>query len=610
MKDCLDALRATADMRPLDVHLAQFATSFDAQASLAVAVATAFASRAAGLGDVCATLADCQTFASQHPEIACPSDISAWRDALSLSLAVQSNDADNTALVVLDHADRLYLSRFYQHEQSVAAHLKRSQGALENLPDMAKLQHGLELLFPVRDALPDWQRVAAAIAIRQRFCVISGGPGTGKTRTVARLLCLLQYLSDQPLRLALAAPTGKAAARLAQSIQREIPELSELLPEAAAQVPTQAGTLHRLLGYRSDGSYRHNEDNPLLLDLLLVDEASMLDLSMMARLLAALPTHARLVFLGDRDQLASVEAGNVLGDICAEHFDFASADMLAYLAQLSEHAVESLELSQDPIADSICLLRRSYRFAHDSSVGGFARAINTGNWPDAQTLLKAAHSDLIYLQAEQQDKLGERLVQHFRALLKCDNAQQALQQLSHFQLLCALRKGPAGVEELNLKMHQVLRRAGVISAADNHKGRPIMVLQNDYAQGLYNGDVGLFWPNDDGELVAWFDDGQGGLRSVLPARLPEHESCFAMTIHKTQGSEFKQVCILLPEQPAPILTRQLLYTAVTRAREAVTVVGPSAVVKYMIETSLQRQSGLRDALALSQLSDELRSDTP
>lgn len=619
------ALRNTPDLRPLDLHLARFATSMDATPNSAVLVATALASRAIGAGDVCAELADCITWATANPEHKLPLEAATWREALLNSNAVHAPAAPaeqgsepapaaataatprEATPLILDSADRLYIARYYGDEQFVADTLRRIQADSAPLADAAAINTQLDRFFPpaqnaAGEAIPDWQRSAVAVALRQRFTVISGGPGTGKTRTVARLLCLAQHFATEPLRIALTAPTGKAAARLSQSIQRELPAIAELLPEAAAQVPTDALTLHRLLGYRGDGSYRHGQHNPLSVDLLLVDEASMLDLAMMARLLKAVPPQARLVLLGDRDQLSSVEAGNVLGDICADHFDSISDHMQAYLQQVCPVEVPQLQLSDHPLADGISLLRHSYRFRADSAVGGLASALNSGDWPGVQRWLQADDPAMQYLppSAESQQLLNSKVVKHFRALLKCSSASEALSHLSGFQLLCALRRGPAGVDELNAQLAQGLRRAGLVTGSGEHyPGRPIMVQQNDYAQGLYNGDVGLLWPDDTGDLRAWFEDGEGGVRSVMPARLPSHESCYAMTVHKTQGSEFLDICIVLPEQPAPILSRQLLYTGVTRARESLSLYGSIAVIKSMVQTPIKRRSGLRDALSQS-----------
>lgn len=624
------ALRNTPDLRPLDLHLARFAASMDATTSDAVLVATALASRAIGAGDVCADIADCIGWATANPEQALPSDAASWREALLASTAVHAPSEQGEDLaaagpltaapltaapLILDSADRLYIARYYSDEQFVADTLRRIQADSAALAPDADISAQLDRFFPRSQAdttEPDWQRTAVAVALRQRFCVISGGPGTGKTRTVARLLCLLQHFSAQPLRIALTAPTGKAAARLSQSIQRELPAIAELLPEAASQVPTDALTLHRLLGYRGDGSYRHGQHNPLSVDLVLVDEASMLDLAMMARLLKAVPPQARLVFLGDRDQLSSVEAGNVLGDICADHFDSISSAMQAYLQQVCATEAPLLQLSDNPLADGISLLRHSYRFRADSAVGGLASALNSGDWPGVQRWLQADDPAMQYLppSAESQQLLNSKVVKHFRALLKCSSAGEALGHLSGFQLLCALRRGPAGVDELNAQLAQGLRRAGLISGSGEHyPGRPIMVQQNDYAQGLYNGDVGLLWPDDHGELRAWFEDGEGGVRSVMPARLPSHESCYAMTVHKTQGSEFLDICIVLPEQPAPILTRQLLYTGVTRARESLSLYGSKAVIRSMVQAPIKRRSGLRDALSQSTANAKSNPDT-
>ncbi|MGB0866787.1 MAG: exodeoxyribonuclease V subunit alpha [Granulosicoccaceae bacterium] len=596
MKAVLNALRETPDMRAIDLQLAQFAVAMDGEGAAAeVMVVTALASMAVAVGDVYVELQDCLNWAERHSELVCANSLPRWREVLQDSAAFNALGETEAALLILDRSDRVYLSRYYRQEQNVA---QRLHGVAGEEPADTDLREVLDLLFAPDNEQPDWQRVAAAIALRQRFVVISGGPGTGKTRTVARLLCLLQHLSSEPLNMKLAAPTGKAAARLSQSIQREIPALQKLLPEAAEHVPVEASTLHRLLGYRADGHYRHGADNPLALDLLLVDEASMLDLGMMWRLLASMPPRARLILLGDRDQLASVDAGNVLADIAADLFDGCSESMLDYLKPLCPSVEQSLQPSLHPLADSVTLLRRSYRFDADSVVGNLSRAINTGDWPALEALLDAGSQDLQLLTADANgwQQATDRFVAHYRQLMRSESAAIAHAALSRFQLLCALRRGTAGVEDVNAMMARALSRAGLVAVGEHQPGRAIMVQQNDYGQRLYNGDVGLFWPDEQGQLQVWFDDGMGGLRSVLPTRLPSHESCYAMTIHKTQGSEFQEVCILLPSEPAAILNRQLLYTGVTRARERVSICARKAVIQGMLQNQQQRRSGLRDAL--------------
>jgi len=602
MNDLIKALREVPEMRSVDVHLGQFAASLDVdpESSRAhvAAVAAAFASRAVGMGDVCVSLESCVAWAKQQGNDQLPEDTTQWQALMQESSVCNPGELHGQALLALDAECRVYLRKYYNYEQSVAEQLLAAS-APEKTPEAGVLADCLDVLFPPSsDGNPDWQRVAVASAIRQRFCVITGGPGTGKTRTVARLLCLLQQFAPKPLHMALVAPTGKAAARLGQSIQKEIPALQELMPEAAEHVPDTAGTVHRLLGYLPSGNFRHNKDNPLSIDVLLVDEASMLDLSMMQRLLTALPPHARIILLGDQDQLASVEAGNVLGDICADYFSAVSQDMLDYLEPLCPNAIPHLQPTDNAFADGICKLRHSYRFDGTSGIGLFAAAVNAGNWPAAQQLLGNDLEDLQLLphDADGIQQVIDKGVQHFRGVVKCDSPQQALAHLSQFQLLCGLRKGPTGVDELNIRMQQALAAAGVVGSDAHAKGRPIMISQNAVELGLYNGDVGMFWPDDNGQMRAWFDDGEGGVRSVLAARLPSHDSCYAMTIHKTQGSEFTAVCIVLPVRESPVLSRQLLYTGVTRARKTVFLSGPLSILRHMVEVNVHRKTGLVEAL--------------
>lgn len=609
MSALLHALRESGELRAVDLHLARLAASLEGDADAPVAatvlMAAALASRAIGQGEVCATLAECLSRAEALDDSGLPDSVEGWRARLVQARALRAADGE-MPLLVLDADGRVYLSRFYQLERFVAHALLQLAAAPPSGCDRGRAIKVLDALFPPGPHEPDWQRVAAAVALEQQFCVVSGGPGTGKTRTVARLLCLLQELAERPLRMALAAPTGKAAARLGQSIQRELPALRALLPEASEQVPDAAMTLHRLLGYRPGSGFRHGADNPLALDLLLVDEASMLDLGMVAKLLAALPPGARLILLGDRDQLSSVDAGNVFGDLCADLFDSASPALIASLADLAPSAGAHLKASSHPLADSICLLRHSFRFDAESALGRFAALTNAGREAQAVALLREGREDLRYLGegARSFEAVSARLLAHFRQLHAQPGAALALQHLSQFQVLCALRVGPFGVSDLNRELERQLRAGGALGQGEYPAGRPLMVLQNDAVQAVFNGDVGLCWPDADGVMQVWFEDGQGGVRSILPSRLPLHESCYAMTIHKTQGSEFDEVCIVLPDQRNALLSRQLLYTGVTRARRRVGLSGPWPVIEHMIATSVQRRSGLRDALRNPDLNEE------
>ncbi|WP_110658132.1 exodeoxyribonuclease V subunit alpha [Salinicola halimionae] len=514
-----------------------------------------------------------------------------WIEALRESPTVAVGDAAvGLATPLVLEGDRLYLRRYWQAESGVAAHLRLRLG--EPLPVAADLADRLHALFAGNQREgdePDWQRVACALALRQRLTIISGGPGTGKTTTVTRLLALLQQQSlaggGAALRIRLAAPTGKAAARLSESIAGAVGRLDidETVREA---IPQQALTLHRLLGARPDTRhFRHNAEEPLSLDLLVVDEASMVDLEMMAALLDALPTDARLILLGDKDQLASVEAGSVLGDLCAganviDPGAAPTAGMLGY----SEATRDYLQtMTGEPLpaadhsnllADHVAMLRKSFRFHADSGIGELARAANAGDGRAFTQALAAGFADVSMLDIDASS--FERAVvsgyrELFEALRDGGSLPSILALQSRFQVLCALRRGPWGVEGLNERIARALWQQGWISRTDGwFAGRPVMVTHNDPQLGLYNGDLGLTLTDEAGRLRVCFPQGDG-VRQVLPSRLDAAVTAFAMTVHKSQGSEFEHVLLALPGRANPIVTRELIYTGITRARSRLTL---------------------------------------
>lgn len=483
-------------------------------------------------------------------------------------------------------------------------------------------------LAPVNRLVPDshclnWQKVAVALAATQSFSVISGGPGTGKTTTVTRLLALLVQLAmvqKSSPNIKLVAPTGKAAARLTESIGGALNQLG-CPEEVKQQIPTQAGTLHRLLGVVPGGAgFVHHRNNPLHLDILVVDEASMIDLPMMSHLLDALPDHARLILLGDRDQLASVEAGSVLGDICASANQGYSARQTDTLELLTGYALTPFKASNPQsktiTADHLCLLRKSYRFDARSGIGCLAQAINKGSPGQISRVLDSDFDDIALHplsgspSEEQYQALIRLCVEGYREYLglirKQQGKQQGKQQASpfdilaafqRFQLLCALRQGPYGVEGLNSAIHQALQQVGLISG--NHlwyEGRPVLITRNDHGLGLYNGDIGIALRSPDGRLRVAFELPDHSIRLLLPSRLPEHETVFAMTIHKSQGSEFHHVAMVLPDQFSPIITRELVYTGITRAREKLDLFCEQKMMAIAARNPTRRESGLYQQL--------------
>lgn len=534
-------------------------------------------------------------------------DLNAWLKRLRESRVTGS--PGTRAPLVLDERGRLYLHRYWEYEQLLAGRLlSLSARRLDGL-DTEGLRRRLRRLFPTAaDGEIDWQQVAALTAATGRLAVVSGGPGTGKTYTVAKILALLLEEARErgaDLQVALAAPTGKAAARLQEAV-KAAKEGLDCDGDIKERIPVTAGTLHRLLSPVIGTPYfRHNERNPLSHDVVVVDESSMVDLALMAKLCMALKEDARLILLGDRDQLASVEAGAVMGDICgagAEHrysaafARFAGACGCGKLPRAAGGAL--------PFADSVAVLRKSYRFGAGSGIGELSRAVREGRSAEALELLEKGRYPDIRLEhfsspASLHRVLEQRVEEGFGPCLAADTAEEAHRSFGRFIVLCALRQGPYGVERANALVERVLARSGAITAGERfYHGRPIMVTRNDYGIQLFNGDVGIIMrePDGDGALRAFFPSPEGRMRSLAPWKLPEHETAFAITVHKSQGSEFDRVLLILPDRPGPLLTRELVYTAVTRARRSVEILASPAVLRGAIDARIHRESGLREAL--------------
>ncbi|WP_390904859.1 exodeoxyribonuclease V subunit alpha [Vibrio rarus] len=458
------------------------------------------------------------------------------------------------------------------------------------------------------------QKVAAATALTRRFCVISGGPGTGKTTTVSKLLAALVVSSDTHLDIKLAAPTGKAAARLTESIGQAIDSLP-VPPEIKQKIPTSASTLHRLLGAIPNRSeFKHNAQNPLHLDLLILDEASMVDLPMMCKLLNALPAHARLILLGDRDQLSSVEAGAVLGDICQLGNQGYSPAHSAILDKLTGYQLPRSQQLGSAINDSLCVLQKSFRFHSRSGIGQLARAINSGHHDSVSTVFQAGYDDIDHhpVDADSYAQLVAQLVNRYQQYLSlrfvnngtmhmASFARDVLHSFAGTRLLCAVREGEFGVEGTNIYIENALARKGLIPKDRDtwYIGRPVMVKNNDHSQQLYNGDIGICLLDEslsEPRLKVYFELADGSVKGVLPSRVPPHETAYSMTIHKSQGSEFDHTLLLLPKTPTPVLTRELFYTGVTRAKHQLSVYADPAIMQRAIQQKTARSSHLSQRL--------------
>lgn len=517
--------------------------------------------------------------------------------ALSQAASVQTvtaleedRDLSLTRPLVLDSGQRIYLARFFEHERRLAASLGR---LLRSRPtseiDPAWLEERLARYFPHPQDGLDFQREAAARALSLPLSVISGGPGTGKTSTVIKILALIFDLAEQrgepPPVVELLAPTGKAAARMMEAIQTALEGM-----ERGASLQRhirEAATIHRALGVipHNKNRFRRGPTHPLRADVVIVDEASMVDLSLMRHLTEALAPGARLILLGDRHQLASVEAGSVLSELCA-------ADL--------EGAAQNFSIE----------LQKSYRFSEQSGIFELASAIRGGDSERSVRALTAGRSDLTFHRIPKHlagsTELKRLVTTRYGRALRAGDAREVLDDMARFRVLCAHRKGALGVETVNELVRAWLVEGGFVPhraresrhrpEAEFYRGRLILITENDYEMGLFNGDVGLIWPGKDGALLAHFAVENGATRALSPGQLPAHETAFALTIHKSQGSEHEEVALVLPQENSPLLTRELIYTGVTRAKKGVHVFGDEKSVRAASQRSVVRHSGLSVAL--------------
>ncbi len=494
-------------------------------------------------------------------------------------------------LPLVAFGQRLYLHRYFHNERKIGDTLLR----LARQTDSVDGEAIAELGAPMNETGEiDFQRLAALVAGRHHLAVISGGPGTGKTYTVGRILRLLQRRNPQ-LRVHLAAPTGKAAARLGQSLQQHL----------QASTAVEAVTLHRLLGIdRHSNRPRRHRERPLDCDVLVIDEASMIDQQIMAMLCDALPPAVRLILLGDKDQLASVEAGAVFADICGDSPGTRfSAEQRNWLSGLW-----SLDLPEYGggfrLADNLVVLEHSYRFAADSAIGRLGRMINRGDSGACIQILgdeALNHAELTWRQPAASDLpalLEEQARQHFLPMLDAGSAPEAFACFHRFRILAAVWHGETGVHVINRIIERyLLQHLGLSAETEYFAGKPLMMLRNSFQYDIFNGDIGILWPDDSGELVVWFETRDGGYRYLALSQLPPQASAYAMTVHKSQGSEFARVLLLLPEEDSELLTRELVYTAVTRTSSTLEVWAQADIIAASIQRITRRVSGLGARLA-------------
>jgi exodeoxyribonuclease V alpha subunit len=645
-------------LRRLDAAMAGFVAELDPDAAPALLAATALVTHMEGRGHTCLGLeavienpnallawpTDAQPALSALWSTL-PQDLPGWLAALHGSKVVRKvgrdRDQGQPLVLVEEKGDpRLYLRRYWNYERQVAGQFLQRAG--QTLPvNEAVAAQWLDRLFATdpaslvsagqKDAV-DWQKLACAVALRGRLCVTTGGPGTGKTYTAARLLALLFAVDPHPelLRVALAAPTGKAAARLKQSIDTSLAEVharlgAQLDLPALMQRIGAARTLHSLLGARPDTrQFRFNASQPLDVDVLIVDEASMVHLEMMAALLDALPPTARVIFLGDKDQLASVEAGAVLGDLCREaELGRYSAETVRFAAQVAGQtlpdAFRDNGESPNALAQQTVMLRESRRFG--GPIGQLALAVNRGDAREALRLLANDSTQVLQVDESAAPTAVLQLALHgrqgtnicYQQYLSClankpiernSNAPEAwvksvLTAFERFRLLCAVREGTWGTLSLNREVERAMASAGLLKPRGEwYAGRPVMITRNDPALGVFNGDIGIALPSatPGAGLRVYFSEGDS-LRSVAVSRLAHVETAFAMTVHKSQGSEFEHTALILPNYGGGVVNRELVYTGITRARKSFTLLaGSEGLLAKAVHQLTQRASGLRSML--------------
>jgi len=608
----------------LDIHFARFMGQLSGSHAPEILLAAAMVSRFTREGNICLDLPSVEgrplNGDSDGPDAMVLPALAKWYAVLE-GCKVVGKPGDYKPLI-LDNRSRLYLYRYWDYERTLADFIRDRIGDIDDKNNQARLgevdvalfRESLSRLFPATpddDGDTDWAKIAAVTAFLKRFSVISGSPGTGKTTVVAKVLALLvEQSKGKELRIALAAPTGKAAFRLQESIRKNRERLAS--PDAVkAAIPDNATTIHRLLGsLRNSPYFRFNKRNPLPFNLVVIDEASMVDMPLMSKLVQAMPTEARLILLGDRDQLSSVEAGAVLGDICGigEPKPY-SSDFASTLKAFTGHDLTGSDDGSMPgIQDCIVGLKKNYRFEKDTGISRACNEVNAGNSQGAMSILRSdAYGDISWsdmrgpdaMVSAVRDVVNKRFKNYLKAIDLHNYSEHTLDFFEDFRILCAVRQGPFGVVALNRIVERVLKEANLIKTEGQwYSGRPIMITRNDYNLRLFNGDVGVILPDygQDNELRAFFRDAGGNIRKFPPVMLPEHETVFAMTVHKSQGSEFERILFILPDYDSPVLTRELIYTGITRAKKNVDIWGSEGIFRAAVSRRIMRTSGLYDAL--------------
>lgn len=525
-----------------------------------------------------------------------------WLKILKTCTAAVGAPGDFKPLIIEENG-RLYLQRYWDYENRLASMIARKISEEITPVNEKILRESLKRYFPGTSAQPDWQKAAAFTAVNKNFCIISGGPGTGKTTTAAKIIGLILEQQEKDFKIILAAPTGKAAARLKDSLKESIKKL-DCPSEIKNKFPAEALTIHRLLGYIPDSPFfRHDNKNPIAADMLLIDEASMIPLALMEKLFDAIRKGTRVILLGDKDQLASVEAGSVLNDISdAAGVNCFSDEFRKQYNKFTGEDLPSYTAGKRQIENLIIGLNHSYRFDNSKGIGSLSRAVNNGDFNEALKIIRCDSSgeiepERLPSRAELQAKLKNRIISFFTSIASSPSVDEAYKELQKFRILLGAREGFYGALSINIMAEEILKNEGLLEMNSQfYHGRPVLINKNDYKLNLFNGDNGLIWREKDGRARAYFMATDGKLKSYSPLSLPEHETSFAMSVHKTQGSEFETILLILPDNESKLLTRELVYTAITRAKKKAGIWYRENTLRKAVENITGRSSGLKDKL--------------
>jgi len=602
LNDLVSALKDDESFfEPIDRHFAMFLQGLDRDNSGGLAMAAALVSRATRQGHICI---DLHRF-SGRPLVpgsgsnsGCP-HIDSWVEQLKKSRAVGAPGEYKP--LILDEKARLYLYKYWEYENRCAQILTRMSSQEIDI-DQTILKSGLSRLFPIKTSVEiDRQKIAAVVSVTRGLSIITGGPGTGKTSVVSKILALI--IEQNPgVHIALSAPTGKASQRLFEAVRTSVVSI-DCKEDIKATIPVEGLTIHRLLGMKAGSrSPRYNARNPLPHDVIIIDEASMVDLALMARLLAAIKPGARLILLGDKDQLASVEAGYVLGDICdTGGIHKYSRGFVEMIRDVVGYDMEGG--AQKGMQDSIVELTKTYRFGPDSGIRRLSESVNRQDIKRCEDiLLSGSFKDIslidISVPTDISGYMSERIISGYEAYLLADTPQERFRLFSRFRVLCALRQGPFGVVRINSLIETILADRSLIRPSGQYyKGKPIIISKNDYNMRLFNGDIGIILKDPkDNDLKAFFPGQGDSVRKIPVGRLPGHECAYAMTVHKSQGSEFEHVLMILPDRDSPVLTRELIYTGITRAGKCMDLCVDMHIFNASISRGTCRTSGLNALL--------------